>query len=132
MDSVKKQTAKRICVKRFQPLLLFSFFMCLVSLACSLSSSPVEGVQALPIQNLPTPLSVIETHAPNPTPTPFTCIVSAHVLQLRECAGLGCTVKDWLDLGEKLSIQQKENGWLLVTTSAGENGWVNSKFCGGS
>lgn len=58
-------------------------------------------------------------------------MVTAHVLQLRECAGVSCAVKDWLNHGEVLSVQQNINGWYQVTTSAEENGWVNSKYCGG-
>ena len=103
------------------------YFLLLFSLACSLTTPPLNSANSNFIQTQPTAQIPDEM----PTPTPVTCIVTAHVLQLRECAGVSCTVKDWLNYGEVLSVQQNINGWYQVTTSAEESGWVNSKYCGG-
>ena len=105
------------------------YFLLLFSLACSLTTPPVNSVNSNFIQTQPT--ARIANEIETPTSKPITCIVTAHVLQLRECAGVSCTVKDWLNHGEVLSVQQNINGWYQVTTSAEESGWVNSKYCGG-
>jgi uncharacterized protein YgiM (DUF1202 family) len=110
-------------------LLIVHFFLLLFSLACSLTTPPVKSTASNFIQTKPTVQSTIE--AETPTPGAATCIVTAHVLQLRECGGVSCMVKDWLDQGEILTVQQKVDGWYQVTTSVDKSGWVNSKYCGG-
>ena len=99
------------------------------SLACSLTSPPENRADEISIQAQPT--AQIADELIMPTSTPTTCVVNATVLQLRECGGVNCTVKDWLDQGLVLSVQQTVNGWNQVTTPTNENGWVNSKYCGG-
>lgn len=109
--------------------LITIFSLLLLSLACSLTTPPVNSANSNFIQTLPT--ARIANEIETPTSKPIMCMVTAHVLQLRECAGVSCTVKDWLNHGEVLSVQQNINGWYQVTTSAEESGWVNSKYCGG-
>ena len=109
--------------------LITIFSLLLLSLACSLTTPPVNSANSNFIQTQPT--ARIANEIETPTSKPITCMVTAHVLQLRECAGVSCTVKDWLNHGEVLSVQQNINGWYQVTTSAEESGWVNSKYCGG-
>ncbi len=109
--------------------LITIFFLLLLSLACSLTTPPVNSDNSNFIQTQPT--ARIANEIETPTSKPIMCMVTAHVLQLRECAGVSCTVKDWLNHGEVLSVQQNINGWYQVTTSAEESGWVNSKYCGG-
>ena len=99
------------------------------SLACSLTSPPAKHANAISMQAPPT--AQIATKAVTSTATPITCVVTATVLQLRECGGVNCTVKDWLAQGSVLSVQQTVNGWFQVTTPTNESGWVNSKYCGG-
>ena len=99
------------------------------SLACSLTSPPENRAEEISIQAQPT--AQIADELIMPTSTPITCIVTATVLQLRECAGMSCIVKNWLDHGDVLSVQQKKNGWYQVTTPTDESGWINSKYCGG-
>jgi len=109
--------------------LITIFSLLLLSLACSLTTPPVNSANSNFIQTQPT--ARIANEIETPTSKPIMCMVTAHVLQLRECAGVSCTVKDWLNHGEVLSVQQNINGWYQVTTSAEESGWVNSKYCGG-
>ncbi|MBI2757211.1 MAG: SH3 domain-containing protein [Chloroflexi bacterium] len=100
-----------------------------LSLACSLTTPPANKADVVSVQ-MPAPTQ-IATITIRLTPIPTTCIVTATVLHLRECAGLDCKIKDWLEQGEKLSVQQNVNGWYQVTTPTGESGWVNSNYCGG-
>lgn len=109
--------------------LITIFSLLLLSLACSLTTPPVYSANSNFIQTQPT--ARIANEIETPTSKPIMCMVTAHVLQLRECAGVSCTVKDWLNHGEVLSVQQNINGWYQVITSAEESGWVNSKYCGG-
>lgn len=99
------------------------------SLACSLTSPPENRAEEISIQAQPT--AQIADELIMPTSTPTTCVVNATVLQLRECGSVNCTVKNWLDQGDALSVHEKKNGWYQVTTPANESGWVNSKYCGG-
>ncbi len=99
------------------------------SLACSLTSPPAKTANAILFQASPT--VQIARKAATVTATPTTCIVTATVLQLRECGSVNCTVKDWLAQGSVLSVQQTVNSWNQVTTPTNESGWVNSKYCGG-
>ena len=109
----------------------FKYFSLLgiLTLACSLTDSPTSFTGEISSQVQPT--AQIADELVTPTSTPLTCIVSASVLQLRECGGVSCRVKDWLDLGDVLTVLKNENGWIQVITPTGENGWVNSKYCGG-
>lgn len=101
----------------------------LLSLACSLTAAPVAGAS---IDSIHTQTVVPDaTNTVTPVPTLDTCQVTASVLHLRECAGTSCPVKAWLKQGETLLVHQNVDGWLQVTTPAGESGWVNSKHCGG-
>ena len=99
------------------------------SLACSLTSPPENRADEISIQVRPT--TQIADELIMPTSTPLICIVTATVLQLRECGSVSCTVKNWLDQGDVLSVHEKKNGWYQVTTPTDESGWVNSKYCGG-
>lgn len=116
---------------RISPILFSAllFFVLTISLACSLTTLPVGSadLNAIQAQQVTQIAHGIDT----PTQTPKTCIVTATVLHLRECAGLDCKIKDWLDQGEKLSVQQNVNGWYQITTPTGESGWINSNYCGG-
>jgi uncharacterized protein YgiM (DUF1202 family) len=112
----------------------FLLLLCsIMLLACSLTSAPLE-IKAentfVPTSSTPTPKAT-EVFQTTPSPTSSTCVVSAQTLHLRSCAGLECAVKDWLNEGTRLTILVSKNGWYQVTTPAGENGWVNSKYCGG-
>lgn len=101
----------------------------LLSMACSLTAAPVTGASANPLHTQTTFTDVAQTATS--VPTLGTCQVTASVLHLRECAGTSCTAKAWLKQGETLLVHQNVDGWLQVTTPAGESGWVNSKYCGG-
>ena len=112
-----------------------SFFVILIllSLASSLTTPP-----SLP-QDMPAQVSN-KTHLATATPDPIsnshtmpiTCTVSAQSLHLRECAGLDCNVLAWLSAGDVLDVLDVDQDWLNVTTSAGQTGWVHSKYCGGT
>ena len=69
--------------------------------------------------------------SPSPTPTPITCTVTADALHLRACAGTHCTVLDWLEQGEELTILDTNDDWIQVQTQTGDTGWVKGKYCGG-
>jgi uncharacterized protein YgiM (DUF1202 family) len=111
-----------------------------LALACSLTASPVTGDQAGAMQPARTPVQInLEGAAqsapsqasPSPTATPVTCTVTADVLHLRACAGTHCTVQDWLEQGEELTILASSNGWIQVQTQTSDTGWVKAKYCGG-
>jgi uncharacterized protein YgiM (DUF1202 family) len=108
-------------------------------LACSLTASPVTGDQAGAMQPAEEPvkidlegaaLSAPSQALPSPAPTAESCIVTTDVLQLRACAGTHCTVMDWLEQGEKLTVLVSGNDWTQVETPAGTMGWVKAKYCG--
>ena len=109
-------------------LLLSVFFL----MACSLTTPP-QIQQDISAQSSKGDLT---TPVPDPDPIPHTisktCTVSAQSLNLRECAGLQCTVIAWLSQGDVLTVQETDYDWIKVTTTAGQNGWVYSKYCGGS
>jgi len=67
----------------------------------------------------------------SPTTTPTTCTVTADALHLRACAGTHCTVLDWLEQGEELTILDTNADWIRVQTQTGDTGWVKGKYCGG-
>jgi uncharacterized protein YgiM (DUF1202 family) len=69
--------------------------------------------------------------SPSPTATPSTCIVITDALHLRACAGTHCTVLDWLEQGEELTILDTNDDWIQVRTQTGDTGWVKGKYCGG-
>jgi len=100
-------------------------------LACSLTTPPTVSntdTQSVNKIYLATPTLI-------PTPIPHTipaaCTVTAQTLHLRNCAGLHCTVIDWLAHGEELVVHEKDHEWIQVTTPTGKTGWVYSKYCGG-
>lgn len=109
-------------------LLLAVFFL----LACSLTTPP-QIQQNISAQSSKQDLT---TPVPDPDPIPHTipetCTVSAQSLNLRECAGLQCTVIAWLPQGDVLTVQETDYKWIKVTTPAHQTGWVHSKYCGGS
>ena len=116
------------------------FILPALSLACSLTASPVTGDQAGAMQPARTPVQInLEGAAqtapsqasPSPTPTPITCTVTADALHLRACAGTHCTVLDWLEQGEELTILDTNDDWIQVQTQIGDTGWVKGKYCGG-
>ncbi len=103
----------------------------LLSVACSLTASPaVSSLEAKPVNknSFATP-----THIPYTAVStiPAKCVVTAQTLHLRTCAGLNCTVIDWLSYGDELIVQEKDQDWIRVITPAGQSGWVHSKYCGG-
>jgi len=107
-------------------------FLILFSLGCSLMTPPqvAQNVSAQSSkQDLTTP-----TIDPEPTAHTIiqTCTVSAESLNLRNCAGLQCTVIAWLTKDDVLVVQEKDHDWIKVTTPDGQTGWVHSKYCGGS
>lgn len=108
-------------------------FLILFSLGCSLLTPPPQVPQVISAQSLKQDLTT-PTVDPKPTANtiPQTCTVSAESLHLRSCAGLHCTVIDWLSKGDVLEVQETDQEWIKVTTLAGEMGWVHSKYCGGS
>ena len=115
-------------------------FLPVLALACSLTASPVTGDQAGAMQPASEPVQInLEGAAqsapsqasPSPTLTPVTCTVTADALHLRACAGTHCTVLDWLEQGEELTILDTNNDWIQVQTQTGETGWVKGKYCGG-
>lgn len=109
-------------------LLLSVFFL----LACSLTTPP--QIQ----QDISAQSSKGDLTTPIPDPEPIThtisetCTVSAQSLNLRECAGLQCTVIAWLSQGDVLVVEATDHNWIKVTTPADQTGWVHSKYCGGS
>jgi uncharacterized protein YgiM (DUF1202 family) len=111
-----------------------------LALACSLTASPVTGDQAGAMGPVRTPVQINLEGAvqsapgqasPSPTVLPMTCTVTADALHLRACAGTHCTVLDWLEQGEALTILDTKDDWIQVQTQAGETGWVKGKYCGG-
>ena len=119
---------------------LFLLLLPVLALACSLTASPITSDQAGAMQPARTPVQInLEGAAqtapsqtlPSLTPTPVTCTVRADALHLRACAGTHCTVLDWLEQGEELTILDTGNDWIQVQTQIGETGWVKAKFCGG-
>ena len=101
-------------------------------LACSLTTPPaVSNLDAQSVQKnyLATP-TLIPTATFHTIPA-AACTVTAETLHLRKCAGLQCTVIDWLSKDEVLVIHEKDHEWLQVTTPTGKTGWVHSKYCGG-
>ena len=109
-------------------LLLSVFFL----LACSLTTPPQAPQDTLAQsskQNLATPVPDPQLI---PHTIPATCTVSAQSLNLRECAGLQCTVIAWLSRGDVLAVEETDHDWIKVTTPAHQTGWVHSKYCGGS
>jgi hypothetical protein len=64
----------------------------LLSLACSFTTPPADRADTNFVQAGPAAQIADETNIP--TPTPITCMVTSTVLQLREYAGVNCTVKD--------------------------------------
>ena len=119
---------------------LFLLFLPALALACSLTASTVTSDQAGAMQPASTPAQInLEGAAqtapsqalPSPTMTPVTCTVTADVLHLRACAGTHCTVLDWLEQGEELTILDTKDDWIQVQTQTGVTGWVKGKYCGG-
>ena len=111
-----------------------------LALACSLTASPETGDQAGAMQPVGEPVQInLEGAAqsapsqasPSPTATTVTCMVTADALHLRACAGTHCTVLDWLEQGEKLTILDTNDDWSQVQTQTGDTGWVKGKYCGG-
>lgn len=68
---------------------------------------------------------------PSLTATPTTCIVTVSALNMRACAGTHCTVLDWLEKGEELTVLESSNDWIQVQTQTEDIGWVKGKYCGG-
>jgi uncharacterized protein YgiM (DUF1202 family) len=59
------------------------------------------------------------------------CIVNTSVLNLRDCAGIHCTVQGWLLQGDHLIVLQPGDIWIEVETSGGTTGWINATYCRG-
>lgn len=119
---------------------LFLLLLPVLALACSLTASQITSDQAGAMQPVRTPVQInLEGAAqtapsqalPSPTPTPITCTVTADALHLRACAGTHCTVLDWLEQGEELTILDTNDDWIQVQTQIGDTGWVKGKYCGG-
>ena len=119
---------------------LLILFLPALALACSLTASPVTGDQAGAMQPVREPVQInLEGAAqsapsqalPSPAGTPVTCTVMADALHLRACAGTHCTVLDWLEQGEELTILDTNDDWIQVQTQTGDTGWVKGKYCGG-
>ena len=119
---------------------LLILFLPALALACSLTASPVTDDQAGAMQPVREPVQInLEGAAqsapsqalPSPTATPVTCTVTADALHLRACAGTHCTVLDWLEQGERLTVLDMNDDWLQVQTQTGKMGWVKGKYCGG-
>ena len=109
-------------------LTLSIFFM----LACSLTTLPaVSNMDAQSVNKIylatPTLIPIATFH----TISAAACTVTPQTLHLRNCAGLHCTVIDWLAHGAELVVHEKDHEWLQVTTPTGKTGWVHSKYCGG-
>jgi uncharacterized protein YgiM (DUF1202 family) len=119
---------------------LFLLLLSVLSLACSLTASPVTGNQAGAMQPASEPVqinlegavqSAPSQASPSPTVLPMTCTVTADALHLRACAGTQCTVLDWLEQGDELIVLESGNDWIQVQTQTGDTGWVKGKYCGG-
>ena len=111
-----------------------------LALACSLTASPVTGDQAGAMQPVREPVqfnlegaaqSAPSQASPFPTVTPTACTVTADALHLRACAGTHCTVLDWLEQSEELTILDTNDDWIQVQTQSSDTGWVKGKYCGG-
>ena len=120
--------------------LIFLLFLPTLALACSLTTSTVTSDHAGAMRLASTPVQInLEGGAqsapsqasPSPTATPTTCMVTADALHLRACAGTHCTVLDWLEQGEELTILDTNNDWIQVQSQTGDTGWVKGKYCGG-
>jgi uncharacterized protein YgiM (DUF1202 family) len=68
--------------------------------------------------------------------SPVTCLVTTNVehgqLNLRSGPSIEYPVVAILGEGSLLVTSASVNGWLKVSTSAGQSGWINSNYCGGS
>ena len=111
-----------------------------LALACSLTASPVTVSQAGAMQPVREPVQINLEGAAQSAPsqalpfsigTPVTCKVTADALHLRACAGTHCTVLDWLEQGEELTILNANDDWIQVQTQTSVTGWVKGKYCGG-
>jgi uncharacterized protein YgiM (DUF1202 family) len=108
---------------------LLLFALLLTTLACSLTTpSPQDAsIHAAPA----TPVRAQFEISITPLHTAETCLVSVRALNLRDCAGIKCSVTYWLQANEKLVILATASEWRKVETQNGKTGWVNGKYCGG-
>jgi len=110
---------------------LFSFACSLTNVPSSLENEVTSTQEPTAISEVPITLPEQVTSIPLLTATEITCQVTAQVLHLRECAGMDCTVRGWLEYGETLTILSSMDNWIEVVNAIGQTGWVNSSFCGG-
>jgi hypothetical protein len=72
---------------------------------------------------------------PTASPTPWACVVTADVLNLRAGPGVVYQIIDCLAQGEPLHPEGRSGsgGWLLAHSAAGQQGWVTGQWviCGG-
>ena len=117
-------------------LYLALLILALLTLACSLDTSALQG------QDRPAVTTGPQTGTPHPSPTPLpfptkpnlpiTCTVSAaEALNLRDAPGMDGNVIAWLVSGEILTLSSDPpvGVWVKVTTAGNVTGWVNSNFC---
>ena len=120
---------------------LFLAVLLLVGLGCNAGGVAVYSVPLTPTGQptradtaTPTPTrraapTPTQTHTGTPTHAPHTCVVSAEVLHLRSCAGVGCSVLAWLPQGAVITPTGTKAGtWWEVTTQAGLVGWVYAEW----
>lgn len=82
-------------------------FLLLGSLACILQSAPSTPTH-------PTEQPKALTLA---TASPSTCIVNAHALNVRACAGIDCSIIGWLEDGWTVKAQPGSmpgSGWIYI------------------
>lgn len=116
----------------------------LASLACSVRTptpsptTPGSTITAAPTKSqdatgTPRTGATGASHTKPPTNTPQSapelCRVMSEALHLRAGPGVDRAVLDWLENGEALTIINRADGWLEVTTTAGRAGWIKEEYC---
>ena len=95
-------------------------------MACSLTG----GATGAALQNAPgtpTASATPETVA-TPTAGPTRCTVTAHALNVRNCAGVDCGVIAQVTQGDRLTVKSTADGWHRVQLDTGA-AFVNSNYC---
>ena len=92
------------------------------TLTASATQSPTVSATPMPSATA----SVTATSSPTSTPTPYTCIVVADALNVREGPGLVYDVIARVHLGDELlpAGRNATGDWFYVSLRAGQFGWV--------
>lgn len=109
--------------------LLIALFLILACRLPSTTSSLPTLTPASIVTPQPATASPTVTPSQTPTATPVTCIVTAHVLNLRSGANISTKILDWLRHETELEIITTDGNWYKVTTPTNKVGYVHSNYC---